>query len=331
MTNLDQITSAARELEPTKRNVIALVGKFYDPLGLLAPVVVLFKIFFQELSEAKLEWDEPLSGKVLERWRQLSSGLQQGQPMSVSRCYFNGIPGDAIRYCLYGFCDASLRAYAAVVYLLVEAETEHTFRFIACKTRVSPLKATTIPRLELLSAVLLARLMASVIQALECELQLSSPLCFSDSKVVLFWIKGMDKSWKPWVQNRVSEIRRLLPIDSWKHCSGRDNPADIPSRGLTPLELSVNVLWRNGPEWLKDGEDDKQDFPMPEECLTEVKIQDARSLHGLLATEETRGIAQIMKCEDFSLLSRLSSVTARVLKFCGILRHKIYPATDPST
>lgn len=85
--NLDEIGV------PTKRNIVALVGRFYDPLGLLAPIVVQFKMFFQELCEAKLEWDQPLLGKLQAKWHSLSADLQEGQLISIPRCYLSGAGG----------------------------------------------------------------------------------------------------------------------------------------------------------------------------------------------------------------------------------------------
>ena len=171
-----------------------------------------------------------------------------------------------------GFCDASCKAYAAVVYLLLETSAGCKVQFVASKTRVAPLKSQTIPRLELLSAVLLARLMSSITQAIEGEVTLSKPHCFTDSIVSLFWIRGVEKSWKPFVQNRVSEIRKLLGPDCWSHCAGKDNPANIPLRGLSPEELATSNLWMNGPDWLSDGVVicDSPLPTMPDECRTEM-------------------------------------------------------------
>jgi len=122
---------------------------------------------------------------------------------------------------LYGFCDASTAAYAAVVYLVEEADDHKYSSFVVSKTRVSPLKAQTIPRLELLSMLLVARLVYSVTEALITRLNLEKPRCFTDSQVALFWIKGTGTDWKPFVQNRVDEIRKLVPVDCWNHCSGK--------------------------------------------------------------------------------------------------------------
>ena len=97
-------------------------------------------------------------------------------------------------YCLQGFCDASKLAYAAVVYLVLDVRDSHVTRFIACKTRVAPLKEQTIPRLELVSAVLLSKLMTSVSQALNPERSLGQPSYFTISKVALYWIRDGERN-----------------------------------------------------------------------------------------------------------------------------------------
>ena len=95
---------------------------------------------------------------------------------------------------LMGFCDASKSAYVAVVYLLIESECGPLTWFVACKTRVSPVKGQTIPCLELLPTLLLSKLMTSVTRALELELSLGEPSYFTDSKVALYWVKGQEKA-----------------------------------------------------------------------------------------------------------------------------------------
>ena len=46
------LAELAVRLEPTKRNIVSLVGRFYDPIGVLSPVVVSFKILIQEICES---------------------------------------------------------------------------------------------------------------------------------------------------------------------------------------------------------------------------------------------------------------------------------------
>lgn len=64
--------------------------------------------------------------------------------------------------------------------------------------------------------------------------------------------QGHRKGLETFVQNCANEIRRLVPVDYWDHCSGKCSPTDIPSHGLSPAELSVSDLWRYGPSWLHE-------------------------------------------------------------------------------
>ena len=86
------------------------------------------------------------------------------QPMMLPRCYLGNPVNEFTQYRLYGFCNTSVIAYAAVVYLSEETPHGTYLEFVVSKTQVSPLKAQTIPRLELLSALLLARLISNVRQ-----------------------------------------------------------------------------------------------------------------------------------------------------------------------
>ena len=58
---------------PTKRQTVSLIGRFYDPLGVLTPVIVQFKMYFQDLSQPEGGWDHPITGDTLIRWNQLIS------------------------------------------------------------------------------------------------------------------------------------------------------------------------------------------------------------------------------------------------------------------
>ena len=114
------------------------------------------------------------------------------------------------------------------------------------KTRVAPPVGQTIPRLELLSALILARLISHIRSVLEQFILISQVRCGSDSEVALFWIRGEDREWKQFVQNRVCEIRSLVPLNAWGHCSSKEKPADIASRGTSPAILAEST-WVSGP------------------------------------------------------------------------------------
>lgn len=163
--------------QPTKRNVVSLSARFFDPLGIMSPVTVMFKIFFQKLCESKVDWDEPLPANLISQWERLLRALEGPTTvLTVPRYYANSTEGTSTLQ-LCGFCDASTSAYAAVVYLRIEGESRVCVQFVAAKTRVSPSVKFTIPRLERLSALLLAKLITSVRQALEGVTTLLEPVC----------------------------------------------------------------------------------------------------------------------------------------------------------
>ena len=118
--------------------------------------------------------------------------------------------------------------YAAVVYLVRETGSRKCSTFVTSKTRGTPIKPLTIPRLELLPTVLLARLVVTVSDSLSTQMELNEPRCFKDLQVSLYWIKGTGKDCKPFVQNHVNEVRRLVPAEYWSHCSGKGNAVHIP-------------------------------------------------------------------------------------------------------
>ena len=159
------------------------------------------------------KWDEPLPDTLQREWKTLVDDLRHSSLVSIPRSYHQGILDSVCSYSLCGFCDASTTAYAAVVYLVAKTEMSTHTQFLASKTRVAPLQTLTIPRLELLSALLLARLTTAVSSVLDSAIPDFTIECYTDSTVALHWIRGTIKEWKPFVQNRVNEIRQKITLD----------------------------------------------------------------------------------------------------------------------
>ena len=135
----------------------------------------------QSLCKAKIGWDDTIPEPLITRWRKLVLILFESQPVTLPRCYLDEVNGEILSYRLCGYCDASLSAYAAIIYLQIESEDGFHTSFVVAKTRVAPLKKQSITRLELLSAVLLARLVDATKSGLSTELEISSCHCFTDS------------------------------------------------------------------------------------------------------------------------------------------------------
>lgn len=231
----------------TKRQILSEIAKLFDPLGLLAPVIILAKTTMQALWLTGLSWDEDLPEEVIERWRTFQRQLPTLEEIRVKRWYGAENDGRAAMQ-LHGFSDASTVAYAACVYMRVKhADNTVTVTLLAAKTKVSPIKQQTVPRLELNGAVLLCRLMG------ECRMALRltdiEEYAWTDSTVVLAWIRR--HVWQTFVANRVSEIQRGMATTRWQHVPGVDNPADVASRGILPAELRQHSLWWSGPSWLR--------------------------------------------------------------------------------
>ena len=119
-------------------------------------------MFFQKLCRDKLDWDATFPDELRREWNALVSDLKEGAPMSIPRSYFHQVVDSLISVTLYGFCDASVCTYAAVIYLVTRTDDGTQVQFVVSKMRVASLQAQTMPCLELLSAYLLSKLMVSV-------------------------------------------------------------------------------------------------------------------------------------------------------------------------
>ena len=97
---------------PTKRNVTEVIASIYDPLGLLNPIVVQMKTFFQKLCSAKYDWDDLITNVYLEEWNELVKSLSAIQFNSVPRLYcYHNTNDPVVTIELHRFCDGSMKAY----------------------------------------------------------------------------------------------------------------------------------------------------------------------------------------------------------------------------
>lgn len=202
---------------------------------------------FQTLCLEGGDWDNPITGELLEQWNNVLLDLNELNVIKIPRCYFKA-DSFIVSKQVHGFSDASKSAYAAVMYLRTEYDTGAVeIKIIAAKTKVSPIKAQSIPRLELMAALLLSKLVNFMILALKLG---TDTFYWTDSMSVLWWIQN-NKLWKQFVHHRIQDIRRLTENNRWRHCPGILNPADIPSRGVSASELTNSRMWWEGPAFLQ--------------------------------------------------------------------------------
>ncbi|XP_073831785.1 uncharacterized protein [Musca autumnalis] len=141
----------------SKRGVLSSIARFYDPLGLIGPVITKAKIFMQNMWKIKLNWDESLPQDLHTSWLLYVSTFSNINKFEFPR--YVSMPIADVQ--IHGFCDASLAAYGACVYVRSEMGGEIKVTLICSKSRVAPLKVLTVPKLELSAALLLAELWSS--------------------------------------------------------------------------------------------------------------------------------------------------------------------------
>ena len=102
---------------------------------------------------------------------------------------------------LHGFCDSSTEVYCAVIYIRVANSSDVKLSFLTSKTKVAPMKPSSVPRLEVLGCLLLSQLITGVALAVSSRVCVDGTFCWTDSEVTLCWVKGKEKCWKPWLEN----------------------------------------------------------------------------------------------------------------------------------
>lgn len=301
------INVAINEKKVTKRTVLSTISQIFDPLGLVGPVIITAKLFIQELWQQKFDWDQDIPNYLKERWLQFVSELEILNQISIKR---HVLLPHAVTIELYGFSDSSEKAYGACVYLCsIDKNGDKVIRLLTAKSKVAPLKQQTLPRLELLAAHLLAVLVNKI--KFIIDLNISKCSYFTDSTIVLAWLKIEPNKLKTFVANRISKITQVSNVESWKHVRSSDNPADIISRGFKPKELLESDMWFNGPKFLRTNEYLKNtDEPIISDTIPELKIN-AINLSATEKSDET----ELKIFEKYSSFFKLSRVIACIYRF----------------
>ncbi|XP_036144934.1 uncharacterized protein LOC118646349 [Monomorium pharaonis] len=301
-TRNDKICYYAREIEISgilsKRKILSEIAKIYDPLGLLGPVILYAKQLMQDLWRSQVHWDESVPQNIYLKWSEFSQQFKAIDNISFDReIFISGRQGIQ----LHGFCDASCVGYGACIYVRsFDKNNKSVCKILCSKSRVAPLKAVTIPRLELCGALLLARLYREIRDTL--NVIPSKVVFWCDSTIVLHWLNTAPHLLKTYVANRVIEIRELTETHAWRHVRSEDNPADSVSRGQLPHAFLKNDKWRVGPVWLIRDESEWPESTMPTVEVPELK----------------RNICLTTSVADLSILEKYSShfKLCRIVAYC---------------
>ena len=312
--DLSTIINLEETKKPTKRNVLSIISSFFDPVGYLAPITCQGKVIFQLLCKSKIHWDDIIPDDILLLWKRFIKLITDIKIIRIKRCVIPELIDTLVDVQVHGFCDSSGVAYCAVIYLRKETSSGVVdVRFLTAKTKVAPIKETTIPRLELLSCVLLSGLIETVSSPLSDFGYDTSITCWNDNMSAIGWITYANKDRGPWVQPRARKIREQVPAERWRHVPGILNPADIATREISPPDMHSNSTWFTGPKFLFDRADDWPVSSVPEsEVLSDEKIVRAAAVGVVLSDS---GFGKVIGVDEYSSLYRLYMVTAIVLRF----------------
>ena len=312
---------ADKERPITRRGILSIICSVYDPLGFVSPCILPAKAIQQDLCLKGLGWDDQVPEPSKQKWQSWLKELPKLEQFEIPRCFKPPNSSDIQRCELHHFSDASSQGYGAVSYLRqTDVHGEVHCSLIMAKSRLAPLKAMTIPRMELSAAVLATRLDRMIKQ--ELDMAVHSSTFWTDSTCVLRYIENKDRRFQIFVANRVSAILDQSTAAQWRYVETTLNPADEASRGMTVDELLINERWKQGPAFLKKAE---QSWPQRPDNLGEIPENDPEVKKGA----ETFANKTSVVCdyigiviEKISSWSRLKKIIAWILRYKRILRRR---------
>ncbi|KRY82094.1 hypothetical protein T4D_6964 [Trichinella pseudospiralis] len=212
--------------------------QIYDPLGYLTPFIVRAKTLIQELWQRGLHWKDPLPDDLKTTWTRWITEWKKIRNVRTPRCLIEIPTKNIIRLELHGFNDASERAYGGAVYIkMIDAEGKGAIKLIVVKSKIAPLKSVTLPRLELVTALVTAKLISHLKQVIDLNIDTLNYLL-------------LDSKRSTNLETILESIYELVKPENWGYCPTKDNPANVITRGTTLKKLKDNHLWWNGPKWL---------------------------------------------------------------------------------
>jgi hypothetical protein len=233
---------------PTKRSILSITMSLFDPLGQIAHLTIHGKILLQDIWKSGLDWDQEILPKHFESWKKWVNYLSCLPQISIPRCY-SALINKVSNAELHVFTDASLEAYAAVAYLRFEHQGQIDVSLIMGKSRVAPNKPLSMPRLELLGAVLGSRL-AKLVKGQLRFINISKTYYWTDSKTVLAWIQSHARNYKIFVALRIGEIHENSNENEWNWINSAANPADLGTKyGDIQAWFQPAFLLRPKNEW----------------------------------------------------------------------------------
>ncbi|XP_059221277.1 uncharacterized protein LOC131995952 [Stomoxys calcitrans] len=263
------------------------------------------KVLMQDVWRSKINWDEKISPEIESKWKQWINIIPDIQTLKIPRCYLQHFDNFRdVKVQLHTFVDASKDGYAAVCYFRVQKGNLVICSIVGSKSRVAPIKITSVPRLELMAALIGARFAKHVAE--NHTLQISQKFYWSDSKTVLSWINSDHRRYQQFVAFRVTEILEITAINDWRWIPSKQNVADDATKWAKTPRISNDSRWLRGPDFLSKSE---EDWPLPDFQHEPTKEE---QVHRLFVVSKYEAVFTEPR---FSKWSRLVRSAAFVLRF----------------
>jgi len=267
----------------TKRGTLATTNSLFDPIGFVSPVVLSLRLlqrFFippknGDSNVVQLGWDDPLPEEHRNLWDGWIQSLRSFDgKVEIPRSLYPADFGSIVDQTLHVFCDASESGIGCVLYLRsVNSENRVHVSFVVGSSRIAPRGTTSIPRLELCASLEASQLATKVTDDLKLD---PDRTCFySDSCVVLGYLRNTQKRFSRYVSNRVAIILNSSEARQWRYIQTDNNPADIASRPQTFQSL-LDSCWFRGPSFLWSPSLPEPMYPTLSDDLPEV-VQETSS------------------------------------------------------
>ena len=307
----------------TRKGMLSTISSIYDPPGLASPFILEGRKILQSIVHEKRSWDDEISEVHRMHWERWRSKLVMLEKLRIPRCVKPAGFGEVVSTTFHHFSDASEIGYGTASYIRqLNANGKINVSLLMGKSRVTPMRPTTIPRLELNAAGVATK----ISNLLNTELNIS-PMqneFWSDSKIVLGYITNEVKRFKIYVANRAQKIQESTDTSKWNYVPTTDNPADYASRGLD-IDASEVDTWFNGPTFLRTPEESwssmKEHYPVEDD---DPEVKKVLNVNAVSVNEKI--IDENLFCRLEKRISgwfRCIRVLATIRRFIALCKQKV--------
>ena len=309
----------------TRRQFYSQVQSLFDPIGLLAPILLKAKLLLRRTWEGectKLSWDDPLPGSLVKDMISYFVELFDLEDIEFSRSIWpkKETVGKPSLVC---FSDGSELAFGTTVYIrwLLKSGS-YWSSLVISKSKIGPKNRITVPRMELNGAVLAKRLREFVVSHVNLEFEEIFHLV--DSSTILGYLHKEDSRLKAFEGVRVSEVQtagkfvngRLL---NWSWVESKDNPSDWTTKPRNVKELCTEGFWQRGPLFLTQ---DYSTWPLKHDFRTETLEGELQlKVHHVFATDENAEELFLL-LERSSTYKKVLGSVAYMLKWLSVLKSR---------